>query len=108
MEDGTTTTSSDPAMETEAMESGPTEEDWGEDISPDKDGMVFKKILREGEGDERPGKKNQVYVHYTGCLLDGTVFDSSVARNELFDFKLGQQAVSNLYCLLVKLISVGN
>ena len=57
MEDGTTTTSSDPAMETEAMESGPTEEDWGEDISPDKDGMVFKKILREGEGDERPGKK---------------------------------------------------
>ena len=38
-------------------------------------------VLKEGEG-ASPSPANQVRVHYTGKLLDGTVFDSSIERNE--------------------------
>ncbi len=37
------------------------------------------------------GKK--ISVHYTGCLLDGTKFDSSVDRGQPFSFTLGQGQV---------------
>ena len=36
---------------------------------------------------------NEVAVHYTGFLLDGKVFDSSVERGEPFKFTLGQNMV---------------
>ena len=72
-------------------------EEWGEDISPDGNKKVFKTILKEGSGEAKPGKGDEVYVHYTGRLLDGTVFDSSVTRNELFKFQLGQGKVSSCY-----------
>ena len=81
---------------TTGTETSPPPEEWGLDISPNGDGQVFKKILKEGEGDEHPMKGNEVYVHYTGRLLDGTVFDSSVDRNELFNFKIGQGSVSHV------------
>lgn len=68
--------------------------EWGEDISPDKNGKVFKKILAEGTGEAKPMNGNTVFVHYTGKLLDGTVFDSSVQRKELFSFELGKGKVS--------------
>lgn len=67
--------------------------DWGDDISQDKDGGLFKTILTAGHGVEHPLHGDEVSVHYTGRLLSGEVFDSSVERGELFKFKLGQNQV---------------
>ncbi|HKW30540.1 MAG TPA: FKBP-type peptidyl-prolyl cis-trans isomerase [Verrucomicrobiae bacterium] len=45
------------------------------------------KILKSGTGDS-PGKTDTVTVNYTGTLIDGTVFDSSVQRGEPATFPL--------------------
>ena len=45
-------------------------------------------ITKEGNG-IRPNVGTLIKVHYTGKLLDGTIFDSSVKRNEPFQFVLG-------------------
>lgn len=54
------------------------------------DGGVLKKILRAATTDEQPSAGCKVSLHYTGTLLDGTKFDSSVDRNEPFEFELGK------------------
>ncbi|MBL4712285.1 MAG: FKBP-type peptidyl-prolyl cis-trans isomerase [Gammaproteobacteria bacterium] len=41
-----------------------------------------------GEGDEAVTGQT-VEVHYTGWLTDGTKFDSSLDRDQTFNFKLG-------------------
>ncbi len=46
--------------------------------------------LNEGAGEEHPEAKDRVRVHYHGTLIDGTVFDSSVARGQPIDFGLNQ------------------
>ncbi len=46
-------------------------------------------ILKEGTG-PRPSAADTVAVHYEGKLLDGTVFDSSIARGQPAVFPLGQ------------------
>jgi len=46
-------------------------------------------VIREGDG-PRPAMNSKVRVHYEGRLLDGTVFDSSVARGEPLEFMLTQ------------------
>jgi FKBP-type peptidyl-prolyl cis-trans isomerase FkpA len=48
--------------------------------------------LNEGEGDLAEAG-HRVSVHYTGWLLDGDKFDSSVDRNQPFDFTLGKGMV---------------
>lgn len=50
------------------------------DVVTTESGLQYT-IINEGTG-EKPSIKNQVKVHYTGSLIDGTVFDSSVERGE--------------------------
>ncbi len=45
--------------------------------------------LAPGDGDQ-PKATDTVKVHYTGTLIDGTVFDSSVKRGEPAEFPLNQ------------------
>ncbi len=53
-----------------------------------KSGLVYLE-LRKGTG-VRPWASNTVKVHYVGTLVDGTVFDSSVARGRPAVFPLKQ------------------
>ena len=46
-------------------------------------------VVKEGDG-LQPGPNDVVTVHYTGKLIDGTVFDSSVERGEPATFAVGQ------------------
>ncbi len=46
-------------------------------------------IIKEGEG-ECPTKNDRVTVHYTGALISGQVFDSSVERGEPATFGVTQ------------------
>ena len=46
-------------------------------------------VEKEGEG-KQPTATDEVTVHYTGRLLDGTVFDSSVNRGEPATFPLNR------------------
>lgn len=48
--------------------------------------------LKPGTG-ASPVNGKPVVVHYTGWLMDGTKFDSSVDRREPFEFVIGQGSV---------------
>ena len=47
-------------------------------------------VLQQGTGN-KPVATSNVKVHYTGMLLEGKVFDSSVQRGEPIDFGLNQK-----------------
>lgn len=53
-----------------------------------KSGLQYK-IVKKGNG-KHPKANDQVKVHYTGKLLNGKVFDSSVQRGEPITFGLNQ------------------
>lgn len=67
-------------------------------------GLQYK-VITEGKGN-KPTKDNTVKVHYTGTLIDGTVFDSSVKRGEPIEFPLG--GVIAGWTEGVQLMSVGS
>jgi peptidylprolyl isomerase len=51
------------------------------------------------------GKK--VKVHYTGKLLDGTVFDSSIEKGQPYEFPIGRRAVIEGWDLGIALMNEG-
>lgn len=52
-------------------------------------GMQYT-VLKQGSGDMQPNADSNVTVHYHGMLMDGTVFDSSVEREQPISFNLQQ------------------
>ncbi|ETV75657.1 peptidyl-prolyl cis-trans isomerase [Aphanomyces astaci] len=70
------------------------------------DGGVTKEILTEGSGD-LPPKGYEIRAHYTGTLLDGSKFDSSRDRNQVFTFVLGKGNVIKAWDLGFATMKVG-
>ena len=56
-------------------------------VEPTASGLYYV-MTQEGNG-EKPEVGQMVQVHYTGKLLDGTVFDSSVERGEPISIPIG-------------------
>uniref|UniRef100_A0A0N4ZE27 peptidylprolyl isomerase n=1 Tax=Parastrongyloides trichosuri TaxID=131310 RepID=A0A0N4ZE27_PARTI len=78
------------------------------DISPNQDGGVLKKILREGKVSTTAKSGDKVFVHYTGTLTEnGKKFDSSRDRNEEFSFVLGKSQVIKGWDIGVATMKVG-
>jgi len=51
------------------------------------------KTITEGKGDRVAKAGDNMLVHYTGKLIDGTVFDSSVEKGTPFPLELGKGLV---------------
>jgi FKBP-type peptidyl-prolyl cis-trans isomerase len=58
------------------------------DVNETESGLQYK-VVREGNGDI-PQEGDRVTVHYTGKLINGKVFDSSVERGEPATFGIEQ------------------
>ncbi|XP_001366229.1 peptidyl-prolyl cis-trans isomerase FKBP4 [Monodelphis domestica] len=79
----------------------------GVDISPKQDEGVLKVVKREGTGTESPMIGDKVTVHYTGWLLDGTKFDSSLDHKDKFSFYLGKGEVIKAWDIAVATMKIG-
>ncbi len=66
-------------------------------------GLQYK-IVTEGQG-ATPTDEDKVKVHYTGTLLDGTKFDSSIDRGQPLEFPV--TAVIAGWTEMLKLMKVG-
>lgn len=58
------------------------------DVKVTKSGLQYQ-VLKEGQG-KSPKVNSTVKVDYEGRLIDGTVFDSSIARNQPASFQVSQ------------------
>ncbi len=63
-----------------------TENALNKSIYTTKSGLQYK-IVKKGNG-KKPKATDKVRVHYTGTLIDGTKFDSSIDRGEPMEFPL--------------------
>ena len=56
------------------------------DVKTTASGLQYK-VVKAGKG-KQPGPTSTVTVHYAGKMIDGTEFDSSIARGEPASFSL--------------------
>jgi peptidylprolyl isomerase len=66
-----------------------TENGQREGVITTESGLQYE-VLHSGNGEVKPTPNNRVKVHYHGTLIDGTVFDSSVERNQPITFGVTQ------------------
>lgn len=66
-----------------------TEDETGKKFAATDSGLKYI-VLQEGTGDTTPNPTDKVEVHYTGWLLNGTKFDSSVDRGQPSTFSLNR------------------
>lgn len=52
--------------------------------------VITQVVKRKGTEGQRPMIGDKVFVHYTGKLLNGKKFDSSIDRKEPFSFNVGK------------------
>lgn len=72
---------------------------------PNQSGLYYIETVK-GNG-EKPTKGQKVTVHYSGFLLDGKKFDSSVDRGQPFQFTLGAGQVIQGWDEGVALMNIG-
>ncbi len=76
------------------MSDQPTTPDTPEDVAAAPadaevtDSGLASKVLQAGSGNDKPGPRDTVEVHYSGWTTDGKLFDSSVQRGEKISFPL--------------------
>ena len=59
------------------------------DAETTRSGLAYK-VITPGTGSEHPSATDEVTVHYSGWLTNGTMFDSSVARGMPATFPLNR------------------
>lgn len=64
-----------------------TEAETGKKFEKSSSGLMWI-VLKEGTEDKKPTVDSTIEVHYTGTLLDGTKFDSSVDKGQPLTYKV--------------------
>jgi len=60
-----------------------------EGVNSTESGLLYE-VIQQGDGEKPASETATVVVHYTGTLIDGTKFDSSVDRGQPATFALNQ------------------
>ncbi len=68
-------------------------------------GLKYKILV--STKNKKPVNGNNVKVHYTGKLMDGNIFDSSLRRNLPFEFKIGEGRVIKGWEEALQILKVG-
>ena len=80
--------------------------DFSKGFSKTSSGLLYK--FEKENNSHKPSNGNKVKVHYKGMLLDGTVFDSSLKRNQPIEFTLGVGQVIKGWDEGISLLGIGD